>query len=208
MYSYRFPFPPLNEISNAGYPVPAGSFLQLCLNARPTLPLVEALIPVYDVWMDGEKIDVDVCGKMRGEVWEKVEESMCIEGKLSENQALSVLLLWRRGFESCHDCLIKNILQLILCQSTALHILHSSKLFGHTLAILPPHRGHLLLAQLLTHTRVLTQICLGADNQAGDARTMVVYFGEPLLAYILEGGRGSDGETNKEDIGLRVGKGT
>jgi hypothetical protein len=35
---------------------------------------------------------------------------------------------------------------------------------------------------------------------------VVVDLGEPLLADVLKGGRGGDGETDEEDVGLRVGE--
>lgn len=45
---------------------------------------------------------------------------------------------------------------------------------------------------------------MGTDNQARDARAVVVDFGEPLLADVLKGSRRDDGEADEEDIGLRV----
>jgi hypothetical protein len=33
---------------------------------------------------------------------------------------------------------------------------------------------------------------------------VVVYFREPFLSDVLEGGRGGDGEADKEDIGLGI----
>jgi hypothetical protein len=35
---------------------------------------------------------------------------------------------------------------------------------------------------------------------------MMVYLWEPLFAHVLEGSRGSDGEADEEDVGLRVGE--
>ena len=37
---------------------------------------------------------------------------------------------------------------------------------------------------------------------------MVVDFGEPFLADVLEGGRRGDRKADEEDVGLRVGQGT
>lgn len=100
--------------------------------------------------------------------------------------------------------LIKDILQLVLCQRTALHVSHRSQLLGHLLAVLLPDRAHLLLAQLLPHAGVVPQIGLGADDQARHARAVVVDLREPLLTDVLKGGRGGDGEADEEDVGLRV----
>lgn len=100
--------------------------------------------------------------------------------------------------------LIKHILELELRQSTALDILDSAELLGHPLAVLPSHGGHLLLGQLLSDAGVVSQIDLGADDEAGDAGAVVVDLGEPLLADVLEGGGGGDAEANEEDVGLWV----
>ena len=66
---------------------------------------------------------------------------------------------------------------------------------------------HALLRQLLPHGWIIAQIDLGSDNQAGHPRAMVVNFGEPFLADVLEGGGGSDAEADEEDVRLGVGKG-
>jgi len=84
--------------------------------------------------------------------------------------------------------LIEHILQLELRESRALNILDSAKVLGHTLAILFPHRLHLLLAKLLAHLRVIAQICLGANNEARHAGAVVVDLGEPLFSHVLETG--------------------
>ena len=61
--------------------------------------------------------------------------------------------------------------------------------------------GVLLVVALLLRW---AQIELGTDNQAGDAGAVVVDFGEPLLADVLEGSGRDDGEADEEDIGLGV----
>ena len=100
--------------------------------------------------------------------------------------------------------LVKNILQLVLGQGTALDVLNRTEFFGHALSIFPAHGGHLLLGQLVPDTGIVSQIDLGADNEARDARAVVVDLREPLLADVLEGSGGGDTEANEEDIGLRV----
>ena len=111
-----------------------------------------------------------------------------------------------RGPKNTH--LIKHILQLILRQRRALHILDSAQLFRHPLSILPPNRAHLLLIELLAHAGVIAEIGLRADDQAGHAGTVVVHLWEPLFAHVLEGGGRGDGEADEEDVGLGVGEGT
>lgn len=65
---------------------------------------------------------------------------------------------------------------------------------------------HLLTGELLTNTGVIAQIRLGADDQAGDTRAVVVDFGEPFFANVLKRGGRGDGEADEEDIRLRVGQ--
>ena len=84
--------------------------------------------------------------------------------------------------------LVEHILQFELRESRTLHVLDGAKVLGHALAILFPHRLHLLLAKLLAHLWVIAQICLRADNEAGNTRAMVVDFREPLLPDVLETG--------------------
>lgn len=94
------------------------------------------------------------------------------------------------GAKRVHDApyLVENILQLELRESRALNVLDSAKVLGHTLAILFPHRLHLLLAELLAHLRIIAQICLGANNEARHAGAVVVDLGEPLFSHVLETG--------------------
>ena len=84
--------------------------------------------------------------------------------------------------------LIEHILQLELRKSGALDVLDSAQVLCHTLAILFPHRLHLLLAKLLAHLVVLAQICLSANNEARHTRAVVVDLGEPLFSHVLETG--------------------
>lgn len=82
--------------------------------------------------------------------------------------------------------LIKDIFELVLRKSTALDVFDRAQVLGHPLAVLLPHRLHLLLGQLRYHLRIIPQIYLGADYQAGDAGAVVVHLGEPLLADVFE----------------------
>lgn len=104
--------------------------------------------------------------------------------------------------------LVEDILELVLCQSTALDVLDRAQILGHSLAVLLAHWLHLLLAQLLPNTWVISQIRLGTHNQAWHTGAVMVNFGKPLFADVLERGRRGDGETDEEDIGLGVGERT
>lgn len=82
--------------------------------------------------------------------------------------------------------LVKHVLEFELRQSTALDVLHSAKVLCHALTILLPHRLHLLLGQFLPYTGIISQIDLCSDNEAGNARAVVVDLGEPFLADVLK----------------------
>lgn len=100
--------------------------------------------------------------------------------------------------------LIKHILQLILRQSTTLDVLDGTEILGHALTIFPPDRGHLLLRQLFPDARIIPQIHLGANNQAGNTGAVMADFREPLLADVLERSGRRNAEADEEDIGLWV----
>ena len=103
--------------------------------------------------------------------------------------------------------LIKHILQLVLCQSRALHVFHGAKLLCHAITVLLSDGLHLLAGELVPDAGIVAQISLRADNQAGDTGAVVVDLGEPFFPDVLEGGGGGDGEADEEDVGLRVGEG-
>lgn len=108
--------------------------------------------------------------------------------------------------------LVKDVLESLLGQGRALDVLDSTELSGHSLTIFSLDGLHLLLTELAENGVLLVvalllrwaQIELGTDNQARDARAVVVDLGEPLLADVLEGSGRDDGEADKEDIGLGV----
>lgn len=89
-------------------------------------------------------------------------------------------------------------------QSGALDVFDSTQILGHTITVLLANGRHLLTGELLADTRVVAQIGLGTDDQAGNTGAVVVDFGEPFLANVLKGRGGGDGEADQEDIGLGV----
>lgn len=104
--------------------------------------------------------------------------------------------------------LIKHILELVLRQGTTLDVFHRAQLFGHPLAILLPHWLHLLLGQLVLDTRIVSQINLCTNNQAGNTRAVMMNLWEPLLANVFKRSWRSDTKADKEDIGLRIREGS
>ena len=102
--------------------------------------------------------------------------------------------------------LIKDVLQLVLCQSRTFNIFHCTQLLSHPVTILLADRLHFLASKLLAHTRILAQIGLGTNNQAGDTGAVMMDFREPLFANVLKGGWRRDGEADQENVGLGVGQ--
>lgn len=82
--------------------------------------------------------------------------------------------------------LIEDVLQLILRQSRALDIFHSTQFLGHPITVFLANGLHLLLCQLLSDSGVISQIGLSADNQAWHTGTVVVNLGEPLFSHVLK----------------------
>ena len=97
---------------------------------------------------------------------------------------MQVLLGW--GGKVKISYLIKHIFKFILGQGGALHILDSPQLLCHLLSILFTHRAHALLCELFPYLRVIAEIGLRANDEARNARAMVMDFGEPLLSDVLE----------------------
>ena len=100
--------------------------------------------------------------------------------------------------------LIEHVFELILRQGATFDVFDCAQLSCHALAVFFLDRLHLLPRQLVAHLRVIAQIGLGADNEARDARAMVVHFGEPFLTNILKGGRRGNGKADQKDVGLWV----
>lgn len=102
--------------------------------------------------------------------------------------------------------LIKDILQLVLRQSRTFDIFDGSELLRHPVTVFFANGLHLLPGELLADARVIAQIGLGADDEAGNTGAVVMNFGEPLLANVLERGRRRHGEADEENVGLGVGQ--
>ena len=96
--------------------------------------------------------------------------------------------MWKRRQKWDISYLVKDVLQLVLCQSRALDVLDGTELLGHAVTVFLADGLHLLAGQLLTDIGVIAQIGLGADNKAGDTGAVVVHFGEPFFADVLERG--------------------
>lgn len=124
--------------------------------------------------------------------------------------------------------LIKDALQVALCEGRALEVLLRLDLLGDHDCLLVLDGGHLLLAQRLLGALIVSQIKLGADKDDGYAWRVVVDLGVPLgegvslgcggrrcqrlvgglylCLYVVKRRRADDGEADEEDVGLGVGQ--
>ena len=100
--------------------------------------------------------------------------------------------------------LIEDILQLVLRQCRALHVLDCSQVFRHTFSVLFAYWLHALLRQLFPYLWVITKIGLRSNYEARYSRTMVMDFWEPFLSNVLKRCWGCDTEADQEDVGLWV----
>ena len=82
--------------------------------------------------------------------------------------------------------LVKHILKLVLRQSRTLDILDCTQILGHLLAVFFLDRLHFLPCKLLSHTGIVSQIDLSANDKAGYARAMMVHLREPFLSHVFE----------------------
>jgi hypothetical protein len=80
------------------------------------------------------------------------------------------------------DGLVEDALQVALCQGGALEVLLRLDLLGHHDRLLVLDGRHLLLPQRLLGALVVSQVELGADEDDGHPRRVMVDLGVPLGA--------------------------
>jgi hypothetical protein len=102
--------------------------------------------------------------------------------------------------------LVENILQALLSQCRAFHVLDRAEFPSKALPLLLRDRPLLLPRQLLYHHGIVPQVYLGADDEAGDTRTVMVHFREPLLLDVLKRSRRGHAKAYEEHVRLRVGQ--
>lgn len=108
--------------------------------------------------------------------------------------------MWRENITH----LVENILETLLSKRRALDVLYGAELACETLTLLREDRALLLPCELLDHLRVVAQIDLRADDEAGHTRAVVPNFGEPLLLDVLERRWRGYAEADEEDVRLRI----
>jgi len=129
-----------------------------------------------------------------------------VNGFNLQKQALAPLFGNGR-FEGSHDRLVEHVLEALLRESGALHVLDGAKLPGESLPQLNAHRSLLLSAQLLNNRRVIAQVHLGAHDEAWHTGAMVMDLRKPLFFDVFERSRAGDREANEKYIRLRIGEG-
>jgi len=126
------------------------------------------------------------------------------------------------GYEP--DGFVKHALQIALCESRALEVLLSPDFLAHLKGLFVLNRGSSHLAHALLGCFIIAQIELGANENDGNARSMMLNFRGPLRRVnrnpdianqethlgldIVKRCAADDGEADQEDVGLRVGQGS
>ena len=102
------------------------------------------------------------------------------------------------GVEHCEDGLLKDLLDALLRQGTALQVRLGVDLVGHGVALLLADVGPLLLLLGLAHVQ------LRPDEDEGDGGDVVLQLLLPLVADVLEGDRVCQAEADEDDVGVGV----
>lgn len=110
------------------------------------------------------------------------------------------------GVEEGTNSLGEHVLDAVLAECRALHVLDGMDVAGECLALLQRYGSLVLIFQLLLDLRVIAQVTLGAHKEDRHVGTVVRHLGMPLVFDILVGGWAGDGEADDEHIGLRVGQ--
>jgi len=86
-------------------------------------------------------------------------------------------------FTLCHipDGLVKDTLEVALCEGRALHVLDCLDLLGDADSLLVLDGCHLLLSQALLGALVIAKIELGSDQDDGNTGCVVLNLGVPLF---------------------------
>lgn len=100
--------------------------------------------------------------------------------------------------------LVKHVLQPLLRQSRALHVLHRSQFPCEPLTQLACDGSLLLSGKFLNHLAVVPQINLRANDEARHPRTVMMYLREPLFLDVFKRRRRGDTKANKKNVRLRV----
>lgn len=132
----------------------------------------------------------------------------CLEQHAAAAAAVGLLatLAARSGLGRNHgaDGLLKHLLETGLVERRALQVLDAANVLGHVRALLVRDGRKLLLGQALQRIGVVAEIQLGADQQVGSRRAVVLDLGVPLGLDVLERGRRNNGEADQENVRLWV----
>lgn len=110
--------------------------------------------------------------------------------------------------EESANSLAEHVLDAVLAEGRALHVLDCMDLAGERLALLQRYGRLVLIFQLLLHLRVVAQVALGAHEEDRHIGAVVRHLGMPFVLDVLVRGRAGDGEADDEHVGLGVGERT
>jgi hypothetical protein len=127
--------------------------------------------------------------------------------RLEDNAATFLDLFLGLG-EGGADGFVEHVLETFLGEGGALKVLDGPNFAGAVVGFFGGDDVKALRLELTDHILVVSQVHLGTDEDNGDTRGVVLNFRPPFGFDVVEGVRGDDGETNKENIGLRVGQRT
>lgn len=112
----------------------------------------------------------------------------------------------RLRVEESTNSLGEHVLDAVLAERRALHVLDRMDVAGERLTLLHRYGRLVLILQLLLHLRVVAQVALGAHKEDRHVGAVVRHLRMPLMLDVLVGGRAGDGEADDKHVGLGVGE--
>lgn len=109
-------------------------------------------------------------------------------------------------FDGCENGGIESLLQVLLRQSRALHVLRGPDLLGQAPSTRTQHRFHLVTVQVNQNVDVQQEVRLSPDQDDGRRRVARANLRDPFLRDVLEGRRVDDAEAKQEDVRVCVGQ--
>lgn len=110
-------------------------------------------------------------------------------------------------FDGCENGGVEGLLQVLLRQSRALHVLRGPDLLGQAPSPGTEHGLHLVPVQVYQDVDVQQEVRLSPDQNDGGRRVAGADLRDPFLCDVLEGRRVDDAEAKQEDVRVGVGQG-
>ena len=119
----------------------------------------------------------------------------------------SLLGLARLVFDGGEDGGVERLLQVLLGEGGALHVVRRPDLLRHGLGPRAQHRLDLGAVQVDEHVDVQQEVGLRAHQDDGRRGVVRPDLGHPLLGDVVEGGGVDHAEAEDEDVRVGVGQG-